>query len=81
MPIPVSNRDFLNLRAWRVTEKEMVIMNHSVTHKDCPEKKGFVRYVDFLFYQTAFFYVVEIFIIQNFSNLSNFNINYLFFQT
>eukprot|EP01097_Dermamoeba_algensis_P002504 TRINITY_DN1994_c0_g2_i1.p1 TRINITY_DN1994_c0_g2~~TRINITY_DN1994_c0_g2_i1.p1 ORF type:complete len:232 (-),score=23.89 TRINITY_DN1994_c0_g2_i1:123-818(-) len=42
-PMGVSNRDFLNLRSWRVKGNEYIIMNHSVTHKDCPEKKDFVR--------------------------------------
>lgn len=45
MPTPVSNRDFCNLRTWRAdsARKEYIIFNFSVIHKDCPEKKGFVR--------------------------------------
>jgi hypothetical protein len=41
----VANRDFCNMRAWKVFKKkgEKIIFNFSVKHKDCPEKKGFVR--------------------------------------
>jgi hypothetical protein len=41
----ISNRDFVNIRAWKVVPEngEWMIVNHSVTHPDCPEKKGFVR--------------------------------------
>lgn len=48
-PSPVANRDFVNLRAWRKNESkgEYIICNHSVTHKDMPEKKNFVRCVIF----------------------------------
>jgi len=43
-PFGISSRDFVNQRSWRVKEsKEHIIMNHSVKHKDQPEKKGFVR--------------------------------------
>lgn len=45
MPTGVSNRDFCNLRTWQSRPKkgEWTIFNFSVKHKDCPEKKGFVR--------------------------------------
>jgi len=41
----LSGRDFCNQRSWYVNpdKTEFIIMNHSVLHKDCPEKKGFVR--------------------------------------
>jgi hypothetical protein len=43
-PTGISNRDFCNQRCWRVRDnKEFVIMNHSVVHPKCPEKKGFIR--------------------------------------
>jgi hypothetical protein len=43
-PFPMANRDFLNLRSWMEFDNgEYIIMNHSVQHADCPEKKGFVR--------------------------------------
>ncbi|XP_049850584.1 START domain-containing protein 10-like [Schistocerca gregaria] len=45
MPSPVSNRDFCNLRSWKVfgDSKEYIIFNYSVKHDKCPEKKNFVR--------------------------------------
>jgi hypothetical protein len=45
MPTGITNRDFCNQRAWRASKDkgEYIIMNHSVPHPDCPEKKGFVR--------------------------------------
>jgi hypothetical protein len=44
-PPPVTNRDFCNQRAWRARKKkgEFIIINHSVLHDQCPEKKGFIR--------------------------------------
>jgi len=43
-PTGISNRDFCNQRSWRVKEsREFLIMNHTVLHPKCPEKKGFVR--------------------------------------
>jgi len=42
-PNPLTNRDFVNQRAWRVKGKTYVIKNHSVNYPKCPEKKGFIR--------------------------------------
>jgi len=40
----VASRDFCNERSWQVKDnRQYVIMNHSVVHPKCPEKKGFVR--------------------------------------
>jgi len=43
--IGISNRDFLNQRMWRISSdgNRYIIMNHTVEHPKCPEKKGFVR--------------------------------------
>jgi hypothetical protein len=44
-PSPLQNRDFCNQRSWWVStdQNEFIIMNHSVPHESCPEKKGFTR--------------------------------------
>jgi len=43
-PAPLTNRDFVNQRAWRVKDnKSYVIKNHSVNYPPCPEKKGLIR--------------------------------------
>lgn len=42
-PNPLTNRDFVNQRAWRVKGNTYVIKNHSVNYPKCPEKKGFIR--------------------------------------
>jgi len=42
-PVPLSDRDFVNQRSWRVKDNTYVIKNHSVNYPKCPEKKGFVR--------------------------------------
>ena len=40
----ISKRDFCNMRSWmEFTNGEYIIMNHSVSHADCPEQKGFER--------------------------------------
>lgn len=46
----VSGRDFCNMRSWYVDKEkeEYIIFNHSVPHKDCPEKKGYVRAISLL---------------------------------
>jgi len=43
--ITISARDFCNQRSWwRSSDgSEYIIHNHSVIHKDCPEKKSYVR--------------------------------------
>jgi len=42
-PVPLTNRDFVNQRAWRVKGNSYIIKNHSVNYPKCPEKKGFIR--------------------------------------
>lgn len=42
-PNPLTNRDFVNQRSWRVKGNTYVIKNHSVNYPKCPEKKGFIR--------------------------------------
>jgi len=43
VPNPMSNRDFVNQRSWRIKENTYIIKNHSVNYPKCPEKKGFTR--------------------------------------
>jgi hypothetical protein len=47
-PTPVSNRDFVNQRAWVVKGDRWIIINWSVKHKDYPEKSDYVRAVSIL---------------------------------
>ncbi|XP_062514251.1 START domain-containing protein 10-like [Corticium candelabrum] len=47
-PPGVTNRDFVNERSWRVNDEEYMIFNHTVYHKDHPEKKNFVRAFSYL---------------------------------
>jgi len=42
-PAPLTNRDFVNQRAWRIKGNTYVIKNHSVKYPKCPEKKGLIR--------------------------------------
>jgi len=42
-PAPLTNRDFVNQRSWRVKDNTYVIKNHSVNYPKCGEKKGFIR--------------------------------------
>eukprot|EP01130_Rhizamoeba_saxonica_P008210 TRINITY_DN3319_c0_g1_i1.p1 TRINITY_DN3319_c0_g1~~TRINITY_DN3319_c0_g1_i1.p1 ORF type:complete len:247 (-),score=64.21 TRINITY_DN3319_c0_g1_i1:23-736(-) len=57
-PRPMAKRDFCNQRSWWVAEdrSEYIIMNHSVPHVDCPEKKGFVRAISL---KTGYFVQVD----------------------
>lgn len=43
VPWPATNRDFCNLRTWKQKDDEYIIFNKSITHRDCPEYKGYVR--------------------------------------
>jgi len=42
-PAPLTNRDFVNQRSWRIKDKTYVIKNHSVNYPKCPPKKGLIR--------------------------------------
>jgi hypothetical protein len=47
-PAPLTNRDFVNERSWRIKGNTYVIKNHSVKYPKCPEKKGLIRARSFL---------------------------------
>ena len=48
-PWPLSPRDFLNQRMWmEFTNGEYIIMNHTVTHRDAPNDKKYVRGISYM---------------------------------
>jgi len=46
----IQGRDFCNMRSWYVNpeQTEFLIMNHSVPHEKCPDKKGYTRAISYL---------------------------------
>lgn len=44
----IKNRDFCTIREWYNDEKEYIIFNRSVEHKECPSNKNFVRAISYL---------------------------------
>ncbi|CAJ1058800.1 LOW QUALITY PROTEIN: START domain containing 14 [Xyrichtys novacula] len=47
-PAPITNRDVVSLRSWRVTEEEYIIINFSVKHPNHPPRSNFVRAISIL---------------------------------
>lgn len=42
-PSPMRNRDFVTQRSWYWEDDNFIIFNHTVHHKDVPQKKGLIR--------------------------------------
>eukprot|EP01119_Soliformovum_irregulare_P010164 TRINITY_DN2486_c0_g1_i1.p1 TRINITY_DN2486_c0_g1~~TRINITY_DN2486_c0_g1_i1.p1 ORF type:complete len:223 (-),score=51.51 TRINITY_DN2486_c0_g1_i1:99-767(-) len=43
LPMPCSNRDWVNQRSWMTRDGEWIIINHSVVHPKAPVRSGIVR--------------------------------------